>query len=77
MQMHSRNDPKDLDLKEEISLDKNSLIKLDIVELQKLIFSGYVISFPEMKQPLTTANAFNKSLTLGIAKSNLQAVRSV
>jgi hypothetical protein len=54
MQLQSNQDQKDLILKEDFILDKNTLIKLNIVELRKPTFSGYVISSPEIKQLLQT-----------------------
>jgi hypothetical protein len=44
-------------------------------DYRKLIFSGYGISDPEIEQPLQPPVV--NSLTLGIAKSDLQVVRSV
>jgi hypothetical protein len=38
--------------KRKISLVKNGLTNLNIVKLWKLTFSGYIISAPEIKQPL-------------------------
>jgi hypothetical protein len=61
--------------KRKISLDKNTRTLFKIIRLWKLMFSGYAISYPEIKRLLHKPVV--DSLTLGIAKITLQVLRSV